>query len=100
MDQRRPGWREAGFLLLRGKRKEEGKRERKRERHPNKEALELIARGYKSEHKSLTPKKTLCDSERGLCEEAAQSGGESVFFFWGRWRGGGGGGGETHRPLC
>lgn len=44
VDQRRPGRREAGFLLLREKRKEEGKMERKKkkERHPNKEALELI----------------------------------------------------------
>ena len=83
-------------------RRKNAKKERKKERHPNKEALELIERGYKSEHKSLTPKKTLCVTAReGLCEEAAQSGGgESVFL--GRVDGGlrGVRGVQTHRPLC
>lgn len=41
--------------------------------------------GNKSEHKSLTPKKTLCDSERGLCEEAAQSGGGESVVLGGVW---------------
>lgn len=36
------------------KRKEKGKAHRKRE------ALEVIERGYRSEHKSLMPKKTHC----------------------------------------
>lgn len=84
MDQRRPGWREAGFLLLRGKRKEEGKTERKRERKtPNKEALELIERGYKSEHKSLTPKKTSCATVReGYVRKQHKVVVVKVFFFF------------------
>lgn len=60
VDQRRPAWREAGFLPLREKeRKRKERKEKGKERHPNMKALELIERGYKSEHKSLTPKKTL-----------------------------------------
>lgn len=56
VDQRQPGWRK--IPPVERKRKEEGKSERKKDIH-NKKALELIERrGYKSEHKSLAPKKT------------------------------------------
>lgn len=52
-------------------------REGEKERHLNKEALELMERGYKSEHRSLTPKETL----------RAQSGAsESVLEWGGGWR--------------
>ena len=83
------------------------KREREKERHPDKEALELIERGYKCEHKSLTPKKTLCVTAR---EGYVRKQDKVVvvvkvfffLFFFGRVDGGleGMEGGETHRPLC
>lgn len=70
------------------KRKEEGKKER----HPNKKALELIERGYKSEHKSLTSKKTLCVTVRkGYVRKQHKVAVVRVFFWEGGWRDGGGG---------
>lgn len=48
------------FLLLREKERKKEKQKEKKDIH-NKKALELIERGgYKSEHKSLAPKKTRC----------------------------------------
>lgn len=60
VDQRQSGWRRK-IPPVERKRKEEGKAERKKKDIHNKKALELIERGgYKSEHKSLAPKKTRC----------------------------------------
>ena len=42
VDQRRPGWSEAGFLLLRREGRRLEIKERKKEGHPNRKALELL----------------------------------------------------------